>query len=565
MIRKWMNDLILSGAEMAGNMALRHLIKMSKDARAINEQTLFKLLKDNQNTELGKKYHFSEIKSIDEYKRNVPPAGYDDYAPLIERVIDHGEKNIYTAYNVITYALSSGSVGVPKRIPVTDVSLKRYTMYGDMRPFATAANYYRKKGSKIRHGYGLNAFDVVSTPTKDGKTLSGCVSGASADAGKPLMPYILSTPVDVIYPPEKMNTKYLDVFFGLKERDLTYMLGVFMTGLVDEMNYIKQNWEDLCHDIEVGEISDAAQCSDKMKASLQKHIKPDPRRASELRAEFSKGFDDAWVRRIWPDLCWAGAIGTGGFKAYTEKFRQFVGEDLPIDFMIYGASEGMIAAALEADLGEYVLIPDGGFYEFVPEEIDDYSVTYTLDQLEVGKKYEVLLTNLSGFYRYKLKDVVEVTGYYNEAPTIRFAYRKNQLINLAGEKITEGDLAWAVNEFSKETGIKVVDYCVYADTDFPPGRYQILIEADGPVDISKTEEYSRIIDEKLGLANSGGYRYERDEGCLAPALLLFSQPQTHALYRDIMVMRGGSANQIKPARVLDNPIKERIFLTMVEK
>lgn len=64
-----------------------------------------------------------------------------------------------------------------------------------------------------------------------------------------------------------------------------------------------------------------------------------------------------------------------------------------------------------------------------------------MDQLEPGKKYEILLTNLSGFYRYKLKDVIEVVGYHNEAPLIRFAYRKNQLINLAGEKITEGDLA----------------------------------------------------------------------------------------------------------------------------
>ena len=51
----------------------------------------------------------------------------------------------------------------------------------------------------------LNAFDVVSTPTKDGKTLSGCVSVSAADTAKPIMSFILSTPVDVVYPPEKVT------------------------------------------------------------------------------------------------------------------------------------------------------------------------------------------------------------------------------------------------------------------------------------------------------------------------------------------------------------------------
>ncbi len=558
-------NIMSTALEVLGNNAINRLKKQSLNAEKINFDLLFKMLNDNKDTELGRKYHFADIKTIEDYKKMVPPMGYEDYAPLIERVIDHGETNLYTVYNVKTYALSSGSVGVPKRIPVTDISLEKYTLYGAYRPFATVANAYKGRSQKIKHGRGLNAFDVVSTPTKDGKTLSGCVSGSAADTAKPVMPFILSTPVDVVYPPEKMDTKYLDVLFALRDEKLSYMLGVFMTGIVDEMAYIKDNWESLCDDIEKGIINPETKISSEMKAKLEKQMKPLPKRAAFLREEFKKGFDDPWLRRIWPDLSWAGAIGTGGFKAYTEKFKQLAGDDIPIDFMIYGASEGMFAAALEANAEEYMLIPDGGFYEFVPEDIDDYSVTYTLDQLEVGKKYELLVTNLSGFYRYKLKDVIEVMGYYNEAPLIRFAYRKNQLINLAGEKITENDLAWAVSEFAKDTKIKVVDYCVYGDTDFPPGRYQVIIEPEDKPDLSKSEEYSKLIDEKLGIANEGGYKYERDEGCLAPALLLFSQPQTNALYRDLMVYRGGSVNQIKPARVIDNPIKEKIFLNMIEK
>ncbi len=47
-----------------------------------------------------------------------------------------------------------------------------------------------------------------------------------------------------------------------------------------------------------------------------------------------------------------------------------------------------------------------------------------MDELEVGKEYELIVTNLSGFYRYRLGDVIRVTGYHNECPMLVFSYRK---------------------------------------------------------------------------------------------------------------------------------------------
>ena len=75
----------------------------------------------------------------------------------------------------------------------------------------------------------------------------------------------------------------------------------------------------------------------------------------------------------------------------------------------------------------FVLIPDGGFYEFIPARDSYAGRTLTIDELEVGENYEIIVTNLSGFYRYRLQDVIRVTGFYNETPLVRFVYRKNQL------------------------------------------------------------------------------------------------------------------------------------------
>ena len=74
----------------------------------INLKLLKTIIDDNKNTEYGKKYNFSDIKTIDDYKKNVPLSVYEDYESYIKRMYD-GEKNILTVYPIIGYLYTSGS------------------------------------------------------------------------------------------------------------------------------------------------------------------------------------------------------------------------------------------------------------------------------------------------------------------------------------------------------------------------------------------------------------------------------------------------------------------------
>ena len=65
-----------------------------------------------------------------------------------------------------------------------------------------------------------------------------------------------------------------------------------------------------------------------------------------------------------------------------------------------------------------VLIPDDMFYEFKPTESRSYSHLLTLDQLEIGRSYELVVTTLSGLYRYKTKKTFLVVGRYHDTPTV---------------------------------------------------------------------------------------------------------------------------------------------------
>ena len=74
----------------------------------INLKLLDTIIDENKNTEYGKKYNFSEIKTIDDYKKNVPLTVYDDYESYIKRMYD-GENNILTVYPIMGYLCMAGS------------------------------------------------------------------------------------------------------------------------------------------------------------------------------------------------------------------------------------------------------------------------------------------------------------------------------------------------------------------------------------------------------------------------------------------------------------------------
>ncbi len=195
---------------------------------------------------------------------------------------------------------------------------------------------------------------------------------------------------------------------------------------------------------------------------------------------------------------------------------------------------------------------------------DDDNNTVMMDQLEVGKDYEVILTNLGGFYRYKIQDVIRVLGFHNHLPLITFAYRKGQLASIAGEKTTEEHLNEAVTMLGKELGVDIADFSLYLDTDRPLSRYVLLIEPDSPLDIDKDGKYAeafrRIIREK-----NKEYAVIDDRGSLDMPLVLIQQPQAHASWREYKLLKGSSANQIKPVRILDSPMKQKFFFGLIEK
>ena len=547
-----------------GKKALNDIEQSTFEPRKNNEELLLRILKDNENTEYGKKYDFANIKSIEEYRKKVPYSNYDTYEPYISRMIKNKETNLITAYDVIQYAETSGSVGVQKKIPVTTRSMEVYGKYSFGKIKALAESYHKSHNEKIYHGKGLNTAETELTVADDG-TPRGTVTGALSRRFRKLFPYILTSPDPVLFPIGGMNMNYMKARFALEEPNLSFLLSAFMTNLVDMFNYIKNNWEMICDDIEKGTINEDV-CHESARSVMMKYVKPNPKRANELRKIFKEGFDTPIIPRLWPNIAWVCAIGTGGFATYYERFKKFLGDNIPIDFCAYAASEGMFATCIDMNDPRFVPLLDSCFFEFLPVDAkEDDNNTLTIDQLEDGKEYEIIITNQCGFYRYKIKDVIRVVGRHNNCPLITFAYRKGQLVNIAAEKTTEEHLNEAVKRLGKRLNVEFNDYALYVDSDSAVSRYVMLLEPDKPMPIDVDGKMGKMLGEILSDVNVE-YKFFADvRGSIDTPLVLIQQQETHALWREYKLMKGSSSNQIKPVRILDVPAKQKFFFGLLEE
>jgi hypothetical protein len=190
--------------------------------------------------------------------------------------------------------------------------------------------------------------------------------------------------------------------------------------------------------------------------------------------------------------------------------------------------------------------------------------TLLIDEVEEGKEYELVITNQSGFYRYRMGDVIKVIGFYNESPLIVFKYRKKNIVSIAGEKFTEDHLLSAIKEFERRSEINVIDFCMYPDRESVPGRYVILIEPEEVVSKERLDECTDILSEELERASTS-YAHYIAGGNMGKAKIIFLQQQVFQLHREIKMYKMGlTENQLKTARVLNTPELIKFFTSQAE-
>ena len=356
------------------------------------EDFVMRLLRENARTEYGSKHGFRKIHSMDEFRRYIPLTDYDDYTSYFERIAD-GEKNVLTAYITEHISILDGF----RKMPQSRWGVQVNYDYSFCSGFYIAGNH-----GFLTEGMTLNLVDNSVERLPSGITI-GNMLGRLLVKREFDNDQVYVIPVDITNWPQTMDVLYLQALFALKQRDISLAICDHYDNMLELLRYIEKHWPQLADDIERG--------SD--------FIKPDAQRANMIRDIMeTHHIGTQLLTQLWPRLHCMMVYDVDCLSASFELLRTYCGSNVHFVFTGISSPEGTFSTTLHLDDPQTVLIPDSVFYEFKPKEANDYNTLLTLDQLEIGRSYELVVTTLSGLYRYKTHKTFLVVGRYHDTPTV---------------------------------------------------------------------------------------------------------------------------------------------------
>lgn len=378
-----------------------------------------------QYTEFGRKYNFSNLFNVRDFKSAVPIHEYDDLKPYIERIMK-GEQNILWNTPVYWFAKSSGTTSdKSKFIPVSEESLHDGHYKASKDVVSLYYNYH--PASELLTGKGLIIGGSHSINPMNNEAQYGDLSAVLMQ-NSPFWGHWLRTP------------------------DLSI-------ALMDE-------WESKIEKLAASTIKENVTSVSGVPTWVMVLFK----RILEITGKKTIG-------EVWPslELFLHGGVS---FTPYKEQFQKLIGKE--INYLeMYNASEGFFAAQdIPGEEGMLLFTDHGIFYEFMP--VSEYGKkepqTISLQDVEFGKNYAPVISTNGGLWRYLLGDTVQFTSL--EPFRIKVSGRLKHYINAFGEEVIADNTDKAIAIASEKTGAVVNDYTAapiyFSDTS--NGAHEWLIE-----------------------------------------------------------------------------------------
>ncbi|KAF2285039.1 hypothetical protein GH714_037506 [Hevea brasiliensis] len=501
----------------------------------------------------------------------IPVVTYEDIQPQIQRIACGDRSAIFSAHPVSEFLTSSGtSAGKEKLMPTIHEELdRRRLLYSLLMP---VMNLYVPGLDK---GKALN-FLFVKAETK---TPSGILARPVLTSyyksehfkNRPYDPYnVYTSPDETILCADSIQSMYAQMLCGLIMREEVLRVGaVFASGLLRAVRFLQTNWKQLVEDISSGTLNPKV-TDPSIRECMSKILKPNSELAEFITKQCSEENWEGIITRIWPNTKYLEVIITGAMAQYIPTL-EYYSAGLPMASTMYASSECYFGLNLKPICKPsevcYTIMPNMAYFEFLPREPSAPSRDcpprlLDLADVEVGKEYELVITTYSGLYRYRVGDILLVTGFYNNAPQFRFLRRKNVLLSIDVDKTDEAELQKGIENASlllREFNTSVVEYTSYAETKTIPGHYVIYWEllikdpSSSPT-VEVLNQCCLAIEESLNMV----YRRGRvADNSIGPLEIRVVKNGTFEELMDYAISRGASINQYKVPRCVSfTPIME---------
>lgn len=415
------------------------------------KELFFDLVSNGKETEFGNTYGFKDVRTYEEFKRNVPLQTYDEVKPYVDRLFK-GEQNLLWPSEVKWFAKSSGTTSdKSKFIPVTKESLEECHYKGGKDLLSMYYNNHPNR--KLYKGKHLILGGSAEVNYLSDESYFGDLS-AIILKNLPWWAEIRRTPSKEIALMSQWEEKIERLARTTVHEDVYILAGVPSWTLV-LLNKIKEN---------TGVSS---------------------------------------MKEIWPnlELFMHGGVS---FDPYRKQFQDLINDPTMNYVETYNASEGFFGIQDTIDKNEMLLMLDYGiFFEFIPMDkfngVDSKEVI-SIEDVELNKNYAIVISTNAGLWRYIIGDTVKFTSKFPHR--IQITGRTKHFINAFGEELIVENVEKAIAVASERTRSKVKEYTVapvYMEGE-AKGTHEWLIEFSEEPD--NMDYFMEVLDTALKSLNS---------------------------------------------------------------
>ncbi|KJD33008.1 GH3 auxin-responsive promoter [Tamlana nanhaiensis] len=377
------------------------------------------LLNKAKHTQFGEHYNFESILKSDNIEKAFAKAvPYFDYNRINDawwHKLHEGETNVTWPGDLSYFALSSGTTGkTSKRIPVTDDMVEAIRKSGikqvlALKNFDFPADFFEKEIMMLGSSTDLE---------ENNEFLEGEISGISA-SNIPFWFKSYYKPGEAIAKIDDWDARVQRIAENAKKWDIGALSGI-------------PSWIELM---------------------LQKVID-------------YHNLDT--IHDIWPNL---KVYTSGGvaFGPYEKSFHALMGKPVTV-IDTYLASEGYMATQIRPETDAMQLNTEHGIYfEFVPFKpeyinpdgsLKQEAPVVSLQNVELEQDYVLIISAVSGAWRYLIGDTIEFTNI--ERAEIKITGRTKFFLNTVGSQLSVNKMDAAMKGLEEQFSTKITEYTICA-------------------------------------------------------------------------------------------------------
>ncbi|CAN6915218.1 hypothetical protein Bca4012_088310 [Brassica carinata] len=551
---------------------LQLIEELTSNADQVQRRVLEEILTRNADVEYLKRHDLDGRTDRDTFKNVMPVITYEDIQPEINRIANGDKSPILSSKPISEFLTSSGTSGGERKLmPTIEEELDRRSfLYSFLMPVMSQfvpgldkgkGMYFLFIKSESKTPGGLPARPVLTSYYK-----------SSHFKERPFDPYTnYTSPNETILCSDSYQSMYSQMLCGLCQHHEVLRVGaVFASGFIRAIKFLEKHWTELVRDIRTGTLSSSI-TDPSVREAVAKILKPSPKLAEFVESECKKKSWQGIITRLWPNTKYVDVIVTGTMSQYIPTL-DYYSSGLPLVCTMYASSECYFGVNLrplcKPSEVSYTLIPTMAYFEFLPvhrntgvtnsinlpKALTEKEQQELVDLVDVklGQEYELVVTTYAGLCRYRVGDLLKVTGFKNKAPQFSFICRKNVVLSIDSDKTDEVELQNAVKNAVTHLvpfDASVSEYTSYADTSSIPGHYvlfwELCLDGNTPIPPSVFEDCCLALEESLNTV----YRQGRvSDKSIGPLEIKIVGAGTFDKLMDYAISLGASINQYKTPR-----------------